>query len=70
MGQEFEAGLPSTRQVQNLIRSKQTVEVKLTTGDIIQGQIRWQDPNCISLEAEGTSIQVWSHAIAYIKIQR
>lgn len=69
MGQEFEAGLPSTRQIQNLIRAKQSVEVKLVTGDTLQGQIRWQDPNCISLSTDGATVQVWSHAIAYVKSQ-
>ncbi|PSN20378.1 RNA-binding protein hfq [filamentous cyanobacterium CCP5] len=69
MGQEFEPGLPSARQIQTLIRSQQSVEVKLMTGDVLQGQIRWQDPNCIKLQAEGSDIQVWNHAIAYVKVQ-
>lgn len=69
MGQEFEPGLPSARQLQTLIRNQQMVEIKLTTGDVLHGHIRWQDPNCIKLDSEGAEFQIWSQAIAYLKVQ-
>lgn len=70
MAVELDTGLPSTRQVQNIIREKKTVEIKLTTGDVLNGQIQWQDPNCICVLVDGNStVQVRHHAIAYIKQQ-
>ncbi|MBD0334871.1 MAG: RNA-binding protein hfq [Cyanobacteria bacterium Co-bin13] len=70
MTTELDTGLPSTRQVQNLVRTKQNVEVKLMTGDLISGQLRWQDPQCIAVAtADGAVVQIWFHAIAYLKPQ-
>ncbi|HEY9735391.1 MAG TPA: RNA-binding protein hfq [Trichocoleus sp.] len=68
MTTEIDTGLPSTRQIQNLLRNKQSIEVKLTTGDVIQGKLRWQDSNCIAIStADGATMQIWFHAIAYLK---
>lgn len=66
----IDTGFPSTRQIQNLIREKKTVEVKLVTGDLISGQVRWQDPQCLAITTpEGAVVQIWFHAIAFIKPQ-
>ncbi|HEY9877153.1 MAG TPA: RNA-binding protein hfq [Leptolyngbyaceae cyanobacterium] len=68
MTTELDTSLPSTRQIQTLISEKPTVEVKLLTGDLITGQVRWQDPNCIAIAAQdGGTLQIWFHAIAYVK---
>ncbi|TVP66643.1 MAG: RNA-binding protein hfq [Leptolyngbya sp. LCM1.Bin17] len=68
MSQEFSTGFPHVRQVQNLIRDKQSVDVKLLTGDLISGRILWQDPQCICLETDDQhKHQIWKQAIGFIK---
>jgi host factor-I protein len=65
---QFDTSLPSTRQVQKCIKEKIKVEFKLITGDLITGQIFWQDHNCISIfDDNNEQITVWKQAIAYIK---
>ncbi|MGC9526338.1 MAG: Hfq-related RNA-binding protein [Limnospira sp.] len=65
---EFNTGLPSIRKLQGYIQEKATVELKLLTGDLLDGQILWQDQNCFCLQSgDGKSILVWYHAIAYIR---
>ncbi|MBW4678707.1 MAG: RNA chaperone Hfq [Microcoleus vaginatus WJT46-NPBG5] len=65
---EFNTGLPSIRQVQNLIKDKKQVEIKVTTADLLTGQIRWQDENCVCLfDQQDQPTIVWRHAIVYIK---
>lgn len=67
MATDFETGLPSIRQVQMLIRDQQGVEVKLMTGDVINGNVRWQDQNAVCVEADGQMMILMRGAIAYIK---
>lgn len=68
MALELETGLPSIRQVQNLIKDGNDVEFKLTTGDLLSGKIRWQDPHCICLvDQYDQPTLVWRHSIAYMK---
>jgi host factor-I protein len=68
MSQEFAAGFPSVRQMQNLIRDQQSVEVKLLTGDLITGRVLWQDPHCICIETpDQKKHQIWQQAIGFIK---
>jgi len=76
---ELDITLPSTRHVHQLIRNVQntdspkTVEVKLVTGDVITGIVKWIDAHCIcvDLQQQGQSktstMLIWHHAIAYIK---
>ncbi|MBD1938541.1 RNA chaperone Hfq [Microcoleus sp. FACHB-68] len=65
---EFNTGLPSIRQVQNLIKDKKQVEIKVTTADLLTGQIRWQDENCVCVfDQQDQPTIVWRHAIVYIK---
>ena len=67
---EFDTSLPSIRQVQNLIKDKNAVEVKLMTGDVLAGTIAWQDPHCILLaDSNGQKTTIWRQAIAYMKPQ-
>ncbi|MEL6137476.1 MAG: RNA-binding protein hfq [Cyanobacteria bacterium J06628_6] len=67
MATDFETGLPSIRQVQMLIRDQQSVEVKLVTGDVISGNVRWQDQNAVCVQADGQNLIMMRGAIAYIK---
>ncbi|MBD1876278.1 RNA-binding protein hfq [Nodosilinea sp. FACHB-131] len=68
MSQEFATGLPSVRQVQNLIRDHAPIEVKLITGDVITGRVVWQDPQCICIQTEDQSKhQIWKQAIGFLK---
>lgn len=65
---QFDTALPSIRQVQNLIREKTNVEVKLTTGDTLTGAVSWQDINAICVRAEtGENTILMRGAIAYLK---
>ncbi len=67
MALELETGLPSTRQIQTLIRDEQMVELKLLTGDSVTGKVRWQDPNCICLMDQDQPVLIWRQAIAFVK---
>ncbi len=68
MSVELETGLPSVRQVQNLIREEKEVELKLITGDLLSGKLRWQDPHCISITDQyDQPTTVWRQAIVYLK---
>jgi host factor-I protein len=64
---ELDTGLPSTRLMQNFLREKQTLEIKLTTGDTFIGPMRWQDPLCICVDSGGQAVVLWRSAIAYVK---
>ncbi|MEL6493199.1 MAG: RNA-binding protein hfq [Cyanobacteria bacterium J06634_6] len=64
----FDTGLPSIRQIQNLIRDKKTVEVKLMTGDTLAGAVSWQDANAVCVkDASGQDTILMRGAIAYIQ---
>lgn len=68
MTAELETGLPSIRQIQNMIRETREVELKLITGDLLAGKIRWQDSHCISLTDQyDQDTIVWRQAIVYLK---
>jgi len=68
MSVELETGLPSTRQIQTIIRDNTEVELKLVTGDLLSGKIRWQDPYCISLvDQYDQPTMIWRTAIVYLK---
>lgn len=68
MTAELETGLPSFRQLQTLIRDDSEVELKLITGDLLHGKIRWQDSHCIGLiDQYDQPTIVWRHSLAYLK---
>jgi host factor-I protein len=68
MSIELETGLPSVRQVQTLIRENQEIELKLVTGDLLAGKLRWQDSNCLSITDQyDQQTIVWRQAIVYLK---
>ena len=65
---EFDTGLPSTRQVQEIIKDQKDVEVKLITNDLIIGKIRWQDPQSICLiDQSNQTILIWRQSLVFIK---
>ncbi|WP_066382618.1 MULTISPECIES: Hfq-related RNA-binding protein [unclassified Anabaena] len=65
---DFDTSLPSIRQIQTLIKEKETVEFKLVSGDLIRGRILWQDPHCLCMIDENSQqITIWKSAIAYLK---
>ncbi|MEO1133012.1 MAG: RNA-binding protein hfq [Cyanobacteria bacterium J06639_1] len=67
---ELDTGIPSFRWVQNAIRDRQTVAIKLVTGEEIGGTVRWQDPECICLLDSGENdILLWRNAIAWLRIR-
>lgn len=68
MPDEFDTNLPSIRQIQKLIKEATIVELKLLSGDSLNGKIIWQDQNCLCLLG-GNNQQhtVWLQAIAYLK---
>jgi host factor-I protein len=68
MTSELETGLPSVRQIQSLIRDTQEVELKLVTGDLLAGKLRWQDQHCLCLvDQYDQPTLVWRQAIVYLK---
>ena len=65
---EFDTGLPSVRQVQDFIKDKQEVELKLSTDDLIVGKIIWQDASCICLvDHYDQPTLIWRQALIYLK---
>ncbi len=68
MPETLDIGLPSTRWLQSPIKDKITVELKLTVGESLTGQVLWQDPDYLCLkETDGTSVLVLRQAVAYIR---
>jgi host factor-I protein len=68
MTTELDAGLPSVRQIQTLIKDGAEVELKLSTGDLLAGKVRWQDSMCICvIDQYDQSTIVWRQAIVYLK---
>ena len=65
---DFNTSLPSIRQIQKCQKEKLAVEIKLLTGDVIVGNIFWQDHNCMCIVDDvGGQTTVWKQAIAYMK---
>lgn len=68
MGDDFDANLPSVRQIQTLIKDNTEVEVKLVTSDLVVGKLRWQDNNCLCiLDHYDQPTIVWKQSIVFIK---
>jgi host factor-I protein len=68
MTTELETGLPSTRQVQDLIKEGKEVEIKLSTNDLLVGKLRWQDSHCICLlDHYDQPTIIWKQAIVFVK---
>jgi host factor-I protein len=65
---QFDTGLPSVRLVQEYIKDKQEVEIKLTSDDLLVGRLVWQDPDCLCLldQYEQPTL-VWRQSLVYLK---
>jgi len=64
----FDTGFPSVRQIQSFIKNKTPVEIGLMTNKTLEGVVKWQDQNCLSLVTTSQEkILVWIQAIAYIR---
>lgn len=64
----FDTGFPSVRQIQSFIKNKTPVEIGLMTNKTLEGVLKWQDQNCLSLVTTNQEkILVWIQAIAYIR---
>jgi host factor-I protein len=65
---DLETGLPSTRQIQTLIKEAKEVEFKLITNDLLTGKVKWQDSYCICLHDHyDQPTVIWRQAIVYMK---
>ena len=65
---EFDTSLPSIRQLQELIKQKTVIELKLVTGDLLTGKVAWQDHNCVCIvDYYNRQTTIWKQAIAYYK---
>jgi host factor-I protein len=65
---EFNTNLPTVRQVQTYIKDKQTVEIKLNVGEMLEGKVLWQDSDGLCLiNQQQQKFLIWKHSIAYIK---
>jgi host factor-I protein len=64
---ELDINQPSTRQIQQLVKDKASLEVKLLTGDAFSGQLLWQDTDYFCLESNGQRLIINRLAVAYIK---
>ena len=65
---EFDTALPGVRQVQNYIKDKQEIELKLVTDDLVVGKIIWQDADslCVVDHYNQPTI-IWRQALVYLK---
>ena len=65
---EFDTALPGIRQVQNYIKDKQEVEIKLITDDLAVGKIIWQDVDSLCLvDHYNQQTLIWRQALVYLK---
>ena len=65
---EFDTSLPGIRQVQNYIKDKQEVEIKLVTDDLIVGKVLWQDANSLCLvDHYDRQTIIWRQALVFLK---
>ncbi|MTF37996.1 Hfq-related RNA-binding protein [Cyanobacterium aponinum] len=64
----FDTGFPSVRQIQSFVKNKTPVEIGLMNNKTLEGVVKWQDQNCLSLVTTSQEkVLVWIQAIAYIR---
>ena len=65
---EFDTALPGVIQVQNYIKNKQEVELKLVTDDLVVGKITWQDADSICVvDHYNQQTIIWRQALVFLK---
>lgn len=66
---ELNTGLPSTRWLHKAIHDKLSIEIKLSTAEVVTGQLRWLDPDCICLaDTNQQETLIWKQAIATVRL--
>ncbi len=63
----IDLSLPSVRQFQRYVKEKQTLELKLMTGETLSGPLNWLDAAGLSIQVNNRPLFVWYHAIAYLQ---
>lgn len=66
---ELDINQPSTRQMQKIIKEKSSLEVKLLTGDVFNGQLAWQDTDYLCMITGSDKLIINRNAVVYIKPQ-
>ena len=65
---EFDTALPGVIQVQNYIKNKQEVELKLVTDDLVVGKIIWQDADSVCVvDHYNQQTIIWRQALVFLK---
>jgi host factor-I protein len=65
---ELDINQPSTRQIQQLIKEKSKLEFKLVTGDVLSGELFWQDTDYFCLtDHNSNKVIINKLAVAYLK---
>ena len=65
---KFDTALPGVIQVQNYIKDKQEVELKLITDDLLVGKIIWQDADSLCLvDHYNQQTIIWRQALVFLK---
>ncbi len=65
---ELDINQPSTRQIQQLIKEKSKLEFKLVTGDVLSGELFWQDADYFCLtDNNNNKVIINKLAVAYLK---
>ena len=65
---EFDTGMPSARLIQEYIKAKQELEIKLLDGERLVGKVSWQDLYVLCLsDGGGQKTLVWRNALAYVR---
>jgi len=65
---EFDTALPGVIQVQNYIKNKQEVELKLVTDDLVVGKIMWQDADSVCVvDHYNQQTIIWRQALVFLK---
>ncbi|MEM9218269.1 MAG: RNA-binding protein hfq [Cyanobacteria bacterium P01_F01_bin.150] len=68
MAVDITTGQPSIRQIQTLIRDEQRVEIKMSTGDVLTGKLRWQDSDCLCIIDDSSQAAIlWRSSLVYLK---
>jgi host factor-I protein len=65
---ELDINQPSTRQIQQLIKEKTKLEIKLLTGDVFSGELFWQDADYFCLtDSKSDRMIINKSAVVYLK---
>lgn len=64
----LDTSLPSVRLLQQYIRQQVVLEVKLSSGDVWQARLLWQDPDCLCIKtSQEQTIVLWRSALVSLR---